>query len=950
MTAAAQAADHADGVLHLAGGDFVVGRFVASPSPTIIEWQGSQFAAPFRFSLSDVNSVVFPQPEELPQATGEFCFELSHGGVIYGELAGVSEDVIVVKEPKFGRLSIRRDHLRRLFRWKSGNELLHVGPNGLDGWHDGGVPGKWREEGSHIATDQPGARLTRDFNLPAQTALEIELNWMKRPNFVFAMGVSNTNESIGQAFRLEVIDSDLVAVRETKRDADIAVVTPVGPAEGHVHLLIYLDQQRGRLLVYSMTGSLLADLNVAEAKPEIGGSLALINVVGDLQLQRLRISRWNGVPPTSNTGAEPRFQQAGGKARGGRLVGFDAERQTLTFRDGDGEISAPIADIDDVLLATGAEEPAIDLSRNAHLSYQDGTRISGELLSTGDTQIVLKSPEFLENVSAPLAELRGFTVLLDKPHPGAATRGSGTLELPETRLHGQLLNGLEAADASCLVWKPLASETAGALRKDVSGRIVYRVPAPKTKAVVRPANINRRRAQVKMLDVGKLVEPGKPARPAKAAAKADINEDCMLHLRSGDTIPCDVKSIDERGVTFETSMSDATFVPHEKVKAIELVKSKSAPKIDKRKRDRLLMLPRMQRDSPPTQLIISRSGDFLRGRVLALHGSELLVEVRLDERRIPRNRIAQVIWLHDDELGGDELGGDKLRDDEPRDDDAEEPQKKADDETLALRGPLSASEVGRGSPDPAPGTRIQVQRSDGIRLTFFATEFQDATLSGRSDVLGECRSALSQVDQLLIGDAIEQAAASLAWHRWKLHHAIDPKFVQEENNGGDPGEDSPLVGKPAPDFTLEFLNGEKFHLADCKGQVVVLDFWATWCGPCLQVMPQVEEVVGEFPSADVRLVAVNLEESPKQITATLERHKLNVAVVLDQDGVVAHRYQANAIPQTVIVDRDGKVARLFIGGGPDYADQLREALKAVLDGKPETEPAADAPADAEPGK
>jgi peroxiredoxin len=97
-------------------------------------------------------------------------------------------------------------------------------------------------------------------------------------------------------------------------------------------------------------------------------------------------------------------------------------------------------------------------------------------------------------------------------------------------------------------------------------------------------------------------------------------------------------------------------------------------------------------------------------------------------------------------------------------------------------------------------------------------------------------------------------------------------------------------------------------------------------------MPQVDKVTREFKDQGVQLVAVNLQEAPKQITAMLERHKLDMTVALDVDGAVAQRYGANAIPQTVIIDRDGTVARLFIGGGPHFDDQLREALKAVLTG------------------
>src|SRR5262249_43555320 len=194
------------------------------------------------------------------------------------------------------------------------------------------------------------------------------------------------------------------------------------------------------------------------------------------------------------------------------------------------------------------------------------------------------------------------------------------------------------------------------------------------------------------------------------------------------------------------------------------------------------------------------------------------------------------------------------------------------------------------------------------------------------------------VDQLLFGAFIEESASKLAYHLWKLHHATEPKFAQADQDvsadGRLTGIESPLVGQPAFPFKLDMLDGPQFNLTDHKGRVVVLELWATWCGPCLQSMPLIDGVVREFAERRVELVAVNLEEQPEQVKAMLERHKLKVPVALDRDGVVAGKYAVTAIPQTVVVDGEGKVVRLFVGGGKKTADALRKVLQELSAGKP----------------
>jgi hypothetical protein len=138
---------------------------------------------------------------------------------------------------------------------------------------------------------------------------------------------------------------------------------------------------------------------------------------------------------------------------------------------------------------------------------------------------------------------------------------------------------------------------------------------------------------------------GDQSLPSSSSGPSGPWKGPSLYLRTGDTIACEVKRIDERGVTFRSRLFDATFVPNDKVKAVELENRSLATKMDPSKRDRLLTLPRMQKDDPPTHLVRSTEGDYLRGRLVEMDDKTLTVEVRLETRRVPRDQVASIIWL-----------------------------------------------------------------------------------------------------------------------------------------------------------------------------------------------------------------------------------------------------------------------------------------------------------------
>jgi peroxiredoxin len=885
-------------MLHLEDGGYVAGALADSDRPGVLRWQPSSFVDPLDFPAGKLNAIHFSAPAELARPGGAYCFELAGGDVLFGNLVGLDDRGAVLDVPRVGRLHVRRSSLRWLDRWRDGADLVYLGPNGLTEWRATSTRGSWREESGQLLTQQHGASLGGDLGIPARAIVEFEISWERTPDFVLALGVEDDAASIRYAFRFEVWDRELVVLREAQNEeADVAALEAVAPGAGRLSLRAYLDQEKGRMLVFSPDGKRLADLQVGGPKRRVLAGIHLANVHGDLRLERLRIARWDGEPPRESQSGGLHLQRTDGSIVDGQTTRFDTDSKQFVVLGKTGETRVAEDQTARIVVSPPSDGPPRAIRAVNH----DGSRMSGELTKVEDGEVWLAVPGFEETARLPVAGIRSLVVLRQDLFPLATEALTGVLVMDGVKLGGALVEARAEAGSSCLAWRPRGSTTAGRLRPGISGRIVYREPPPRPPP--RPTQVPQRVFGMAPMNgnlaLGNVVVVRPPTRPGIPPVRQAVVPR-SLHLRSGDIIPSEVTKIDGDGVWFRTPLSDSKFVPHDKVQAAELAPElTSTVRLNKSKRERLLTLPRMQKESPPTHLIRSRNGDYLRGRVLGMDDKTLRVEVRLEAKDVPRERISRIIWLHPEEL---------------------DPSRKA-----------------AGSSEKEAATRVQAVRSDGTRLTFFAERLADATLSGKSDVLGACRVWLGEVDQLLIGGAIEQEAAHLAYQQWKLHNAQEPKEADDDESGSPagrpPGTGSALVGKPAPDFQLDLLEGKTFRLSESKGQVVVLDFWATWCGPCLQAMPQVDRVTREFRDRGVRLVAVNLQEAPKQIASMLERHKLSLTVALDRDGAVAEKYAANAIPQTVIVDRDGTIVRLFVGGGPRLGDQLRDALRTLLPGE-----------------
>lgn len=245
---------------------------------------------------------------------------------------------------------------------------------------------------------------------------------------------------------------------------------------------------------------------------------------------------------------------------------------------------------------------------------------------------------------------------------------------------------------------------------------------------------------VGMLSLEQILAVQEQLLQGLAAPEAPLREKTtsVVVLVTGETIGCRVESLDERGLLVRRPDGEGVTIPHALVQAVELIPSPRATLTPEKFRS-LVTLPRSQRGQPPTHLVRSVSGDYLRGRVLSLDADGLKIALDADPRgkptTIPRAEAARIVWLH--------------------------PEVLADDWVPPRADPPEGVEV--EAVGPAGRTRIVVDSVDGSVLT------------GRHAVLGPWRIDLEGIDRLRLGGVIDASPLAAPYSKWQLQAAPEPR-------------------------------------------------------------------------------------------------------------------------------------------------------------------------------
>lgn len=236
---------------------------------------------------------------------------------------------------------------------------------------------------------------------------------------------------------------------------------------------------------------------------------------------------------------------------------------------------------------------------------------------------------------------------------------------------------------------------------------------------------------------------------------------------------------------------------------------------------------------------------------------------------------------------------------------------------------------------------VHLEQADGLTVDLhFAADGEPLLLKVRADlteVLRRNAQGISPGDELLFVNTVD-------FDDWNttprlgddVFAFVPPEGAKEVDlaelmSRGQPTH--PLLGKQAEDFTLTALDGKEVSLAGLKDKVVVLDFWASWCGPCVMALPLLSSATLAMKDQGVEFYAVNQGESKEQVEKFLKQQKLDLPVLLDEKGAVGDKFGVQGIPQTVIIDKAGKVQVVHVGFGPGMEKMLTKELEQILAGK-----------------
>lgn len=390
-------------------------------------------------------------------------------------------------------------------------------------------------------------------------------------------------------------------------------------------------------------------------------------------------------------------------------------------------------------------------------------------------------------------------------------------------------------------------------------------------------------------------------------APASIPGRATVYLKTGDSILGTVLSADPQGLLIKTDLAAEILVPAIAMRAVELLPA-AAGSIPREKFARLLTLPRMQQADPPTHMLRMPSGDYLRGKLVALDGSAVRMSVLGTEKVFSRADVARLIWLS--------IEGDA-----------------AEEQALAAM-------TGDAARDGVP---IRAAMTDGRRLTMTVERVVGDRLVGSNGIFGMVGVDLPGCNHIeLFPSATRSQPGDLPYGQWKLKPAAAPRAVQKP--GSDvaaspapqpPGAENPLVGTRATLPTLPLLEPQadgptRIGPGEWEGEVVVLVPFNAADAAGVESLPRLAAALEPFGADGVTVVAVGEGGSRDVVAKAVEGLTKRPAVAVDTAGVLQKIVGNLPLPACVIVDREGRVDAVMPAAASDVGT-VRTRVAGVVE-------------------
>ncbi|MBI2362837.1 MAG: TlpA family protein disulfide reductase [Elusimicrobia bacterium] len=145
-----------------------------------------------------------------------------------------------------------------------------------------------------------------------------------------------------------------------------------------------------------------------------------------------------------------------------------------------------------------------------------------------------------------------------------------------------------------------------------------------------------------------------------------------------------------------------------------------------------------------------------------------------------------------------------------------------------------------------------------------------------------------------------------------------------------PAPEAGKAGPPAADFALKDLSGKTVRLGDFKGKVLLLDFWATYCGPCEESVPALDRLYREFKGSGLEVVGVSVDTFADAVPDYVKEHRMTYTVLLDEDEKAREAYKLRGLPQAFLIDREGRVLTQWFGYDQTVHEGMEKAVREAL--------------------